>query len=361
MNPIHDQNVSHHPTYKLTEVKISDLKLALRSELDVQNLARSISVQDSIQILEFGKESAVEVSRFSDQILASMKMNNLEDLGRFLKQLGRIMDRFDRKDFEKTSEGLFSRLFKKREKMLERLFNKYQSIGKEIDQIYVQISKYQNEMIEMTSRLERLYEENYQYYMTLEKYIVAGELRVSEWKSNQLHPLELQASNGDPVASMELESLTNAINLLEQRIYDLETVKMVALQTAPQIKLLQNVNSKLVNKINSAFVTTIPIFKNGMIQAVSAKRDKLVDDSMKELDRRTKDMMIRNAQNNSRQNVEIAGITGTPSIKVETIEKCYEIIMKGLQETRSIEEENRKLRYEGQLRLLELQQSLESN
>lgn len=339
----------------LTETKVSDIKLALRKEPEIQNLARTIDERDQIQVLEFGKEPAVQISRFSDQILNNMKTSKVEDSGELLKQLGRIMDKFDAKDFQKTSGGIFGKLFKKGEKMVEKLFGKYQTMGSEIDKVYIEISKYQHEMVEGTNMLEQMYEQNYQYYLTLEKYIVAGEIKVEELKNNQLPQLEARTSAGDQLASMQLDSLKNVIELLEQRIYDLEMAKMVSLQTAPQIRLLQRGNTKLIGKINSAFVTTIPIFKNGLIQAMAAKRQKLVADSMSELDRRTNEMLLKNAQNISQQSTDIARLAGGPSIKIETIEESWNIIIKGMQETRAIEEENKRMRMEGTKRLEQLQ------
>ncbi|MBO0958257.1 toxic anion resistance protein [Neobacillus sp. MM2021_6] len=339
----------------LSETKVSDIKLALRKEPEIQNLARTIDERDQIQILEFGKEPAVQISRFSDQILSNMRTTKVEDSGELLKHLGRIMDKFDAKDFQKTSSGLFGKLFKKGEKMVEKLFGKYQTMGSEIDKVYVEISKYQHEMVDSTNMLEQMYEQNYQYYLTLEKYIVAGELKVEELKNHQLPQLEARVASGDQLASMQLDSLKNAIDLLEQRIYDLEMAKMVSLQTAPQIRLLQRGNTKLIGKINSAFVTTIPIFKNGLIQAVAAKRQKLVADSMSELDRRTNEMLLKNAQNISQQSTDIARLAGGPSIKIETIEESWNIIIKGMQETQAIEEENRRMRIEGTKRLEQLQ------
>ncbi|KON87512.1 hypothetical protein AF332_12190 [Sporosarcina globispora] len=340
---------------KLTENKVSEIKLALRQEPEVQNLARSIDERDQIQILEFGKEPAVQISRFSDQILSNMRTTKVEDSGELLKQLGKIMDKFDKKDFEKGSKGILGKLFKRGEKMIEKLFGKYQTMGAEIDKVYVEISKYQSEMVDSTTMLEQMYEQNYQYYLTLEKYAVAGQLKADDLKANQLLQLEARAAKGDQMASMQLDTLRNAIELLEQRVYDLEMAKMVALQTAPQIRLLQRGNTKLIGKINSAFVTTIPIFKNGLIQAVAAKRQKLVADSMSELDRRTNEMLVRNAQNISNQSTDIARLAGGPSIKIETIEESWNIIMKGMQETKSIEEENKRLREEGTRRLEDLQ------
>jgi uncharacterized protein YaaN involved in tellurite resistance len=344
---------------KLSETKVSELKLALRNNPEVQNLARSIDERDQIQILEFGKEPAVQISRFSDQILSNMRTTKVEDSGELLKQLGRIMDKFDKKDFEKTSGGIFGKLFKKGEKMVEKLFGKYQTMGKEIDKVYVEISKYQSEMVNSTTMLENMYEQNYQFYLDLEKYAVAGQMKADELKAHQLPQLESRAVGGDQIASMQLDTLRNAVELLEQRVYDLEMAKMVSLQTAPQIRLLQRGNTKLIGKINSAFVTTIPIFKNGLIQAMAAKRQKLVADSMSELDRRTNEMLVRNAQNISQQSVDIARLAGSPSIKIETIEESWDIIMKGMQETRSIEEENKRLREEGTKRLEQLQESFQ--
>ena len=342
-----------------SETKVSELKMALRNDPEVQKLARSIDERDQIQILEFGKEPAVQISRFSDQILSNMRTTKVEDSGELLKQLGRIMDKFDKKDFEKSSKGFFGKLFKKGENMVEKLFGKYQTMGNEIDKVYVEISKYQSEMANSTTMLERMYEENYQYYLELEKYAVAGQMKADEIKSNQLPQLETRAQEGDQIASMQLDTYRNAVELLEQRVYDLEMAKMVSLQTAPQIRLLQRGNTKLIGKINSAFVTTIPIFKNGLIQAMAAKRQKLVADSMNELDRRTNEMLIRNAQNISTQSVDIAKLAGRPSIKIETIEESWNIIMKGMQETKSIEEENKRLREEGTKRLEQLQENFQ--
>jgi uncharacterized protein YaaN involved in tellurite resistance len=345
---------------KLTETKASDIKLALRKEPEIQNLARTIDERDQIQVLEFGKEPAVQISRFSDQILSNMRTTKVEDSGELLKHLGRIMDKFDAKDFQKTSGGFFGKLFNKGEKMIEKLFGKYQTMGQEIDKVYIEISKYQHEMVDSTTMLEQMYEQNYQYYLTLEKYIVAGEIKVEDLKNTQLPQLEARAASGDQLASMQLDTLKNAIELLEQRIYDLEMAKMVSLQTAPQIRLLQRGNTKLIGKINSAFVTTIPIFKNGLIQAVAAKRQKLVADSMSELDRRTNEMLLKNAQNISQQSTDIARLAGAPSIKIETIEESWNIIIKGMQETQAIEEENKRMRIEGTKRLEQLQDNFKN-
>ena len=186
-----------------------------------------------------------------------------------------------------------------------------------------------------------------------------GRLKYEELRA-LVSGLEQRSSGGDQLAQMELDTMSNAIQSLEERVYDLEMARMVALQTAPQLRVLQRGNTKLIGKINSAFITTIPIFKNGIIQAVAAKRQKLVADSMDELDKRTNEMLLKNSQNIARQSVEIARTAGGPSIKIETIEESWSTIVKGLEETRAIEDENKRTREDGMKRIAQLQDSMKN-
>jgi len=335
----------------------SDQKAKLKRNPQVLQLVAKIDHKNQVELLEFGREPANEISAFTGKILSTIKSSSMEESSELLKQLGKIMDKFDKKDFvEKKS--LFGKMFKKGEKIIEKLFNKYQTMGGEIDKVFVEITKYENEMKKSTTTLEELYDKNFNYFMELEKYIVAGELKVNQLRQN-LPRVQQNAESGDQVALMELNTLQNAIELLDQRIYDLEMAKQVSYQSAPQIRMLQRGNTKLIGKINSAFVTTIPIFKTGLINAIAAKRQNLVAQSMSELDRRTNEMLLRNANDISKQSIDIARMSGQPSIKIETMEQTWDIIMNGMNETKAIEEENRKMREEGRLRLEALQKKYE--
>lgn len=342
----------------LTENKAEALRLQLRQDPEVQNLVRSIDTRNQTGLLEFGKEPAVEISTFADRILASMRSSSVTDSGEMLKQLGKTMDKFDKNDFDEP-KGFLGKFFKRGDKLIEKVFGKYQTLGKEIEGIHIGISKYKDEMIRSTTNMDEMYDQNYNYYMALEKYVVAGQIKAEELRA--LVPgLEQRSAGGDQLAQMELDTMNNAIQSLEERVYDLEMARMVALQTAPQLRVLQRGNTKLIGKINSAFITTIPIFKNGIIQAVAAKRQKLVADSMDELDKRTNEMLLKNSQNIARQSVEIARTAGGPSIKIETIEESWSTIVKGLEETRAIEDENKRTREDGMKRIAQLQDSMKN-
>lgn len=352
------QDMRENEMELITENKAEAMRLQLRNEPEVLDLARSIDIRNQTGLLEFGKEPAVEISQFSDRILASMRSTSVTDSGTLLKQLGKTMDQFDKNDFAEP-KGFLGKLFNRGEKMIEKIFGKYQTLGRDIEKIHIEISKYKDEMIRSTNNMDEMYQQNYQYYMALEKYVVAGQIKVEELKS-LLPGLEKRSAGGDQLAQMELDTLNNAVQSLEERVYDLEMARMVALQTAPQIRLLQRGNTKLIGKINSAFITTIPIFKNGIIQAVAAKRQKLVADSMSELDKRTNEMLLRNSQNIANQSTEIARLAGGPSIKIETIEESWNTIVKGLDETRAIEEENKKAREDGMKRIAQLQDTMKN-
>ena len=334
------------------------LKAELRNSEEVKQLMNSIDTRDQIALLEFGKEASSQISGFADRILRMTKSSSMEESSVLIRNLGKIMDKFDPKDFAED-KGIVTRIFKKGKNLMEKILAKYQTMGSEIDKIYIEIKKYESEMKTSTQTLEQLYDENYNYFFALEKYIVAAEMKAEELKSQALPPLEKRASTGDQIAGIELETMRNAVELLEQRAFDLEMARQVAFQTAPQIRMLQRGNTKLIAKINSAFVVTIPVFKNGLIQAIAAKRQKLVADSMAELDARTNEMLLKNATSVSQQSQQVARMAGGPSIKLETMEQTWSIIMQGLQETKAIEDENARNRESSRAQLQELQQKYE--
>ncbi|MEQ6354001.1 toxic anion resistance protein [Lysinibacillus sp. M3] len=335
--------------------QIAQNQLALKQDPEVHALAQKIDEKDQIAMLELGKETANGISTFSDKMLATMKTSKLEESSVLLNNLNRIMDKFDPQDFaEEQKGGFLTKLFSKGKEQLEKFLSKYDSMNKEVDVIFREVQKYEGEMKRNTIDLENLYDQNLNYFQTLSKFIAAIEVKTDEVRSS-LPALEQKAQTGDQLAAMEYETMVRAVDLLEQRRYDLEMAQQVSFQSAPQIRLMQQGNNHLIAKINSAFVTTIPIFKQGLIHAVTLKRQKLISDSMSELDRRTNEMLVKNAENISKNSVNIARAAGSPSIKIETIETTWQTIMSGIQETKQIQAETARNREEGRKRIERLQ------
>lgn len=327
----------------------------LREKPEVQQLAMKIDPKNQIAVLEFGKETASGISQFSDRMLATMRTSKLEQSSALLNNLNTIMDRFNPEDFkEDEKKGFIKRLFNKGKEKLETVLSKYDTMNKEIDIVYQEVKKYEVEMKKGTLELEEMYNQNLAYFQELSKYIAAIDVKLDDI-DQQLPILESRAHDGNQMAIMEYETIRRARELLEQRRYDLEMAQQVSFQSAPQIRLLQQGNNHLISKINSAFVVTIPIFKQGLIQAVQMKRQKLIAESMSELDRRTNEMLVRNAENISQNSVRIAEMAGSPSIKIETIENTWQTIMTGIQETQRIQQETSQNREAGRKRIEQLQ------
>lgn len=332
---------------------LSETKQALRKDPQVLQLVQKIDSKDQIAVMEFGKETADSISTFSDRILNNMKTSKLEESSDLIKNLNKIMEKFDPQDFVEHT-GLFTKIFGRGKKLFEKLFEKYETVGKDMDRILIELKKYESEMKSSTAQLETYYIENYNYFQELSKYSVAAQLKAEEL-TRLLPSIEEKAINGDQLAALELESAKNVIELLEQRSFDLEMAQQVAFQSAPQIRMMQKGNNKLVGKINSAFITTIPIFKKCLIDAIDAKRQKLVSDSMDALQDTTQELMRKNARNISQNSIDIARNAGRPVVSVEVMEETWQTIMNGIKETQQIEEDTRKSREDGRKRIEELQ------
>lgn len=338
------------------QVKMEQIRSELENSAEVKSLIKSVDVSSPNSIMEFGNGPAEEISKFADKILHSIREANIEGSSIMLKELSKLMGRFDKEEvLGETPKGFIPRMFQDSKKAIEKILNKYQTLGKEIDRIYKEIVVYKNELTKNNDMMEEMFAQNLQYYKSLEKYIIAGNVIIKRLENEELPKYQALAESGDAEANLNLQTLNNTIEMMQIRVHDLELAKVVAMQTAPQIRIIQRSNFKLVGKIHSAFVITIPIFKSGLIQAVTLKRQSIIAESMAALDKTTNELLVRNAENIKNQSIEIAKLSGNSSIKIETLENTWKTILEGIEETKKIEEENRKLREESKKRINDMQ------
>jgi len=260
------------------------------------------------------------------------------------------MDKFDIKEI-KENPGFFGKLFGNMRKQLDRILEKYHTMGEEVDKIYVQLKRYEAEIKESNRKLEEMFQVNVNYYHELVKYILAGEQGCRELEAYIAQRQKDMEMTGDNSIQFELTSLNQALMMLEQRTQDLRTAENVAMQSIPMIKTMQFSNMNLVRKINSAFIITLPVFKQSLTQAIMLKRQRIQAESMAALDEKTNEMLIRNAQNTAEQSKMAAQLSSGSSIKIETLEKTWQTIVKGIDETKQIQDNARKQRIDDQKRL----------
>ena len=321
---------------------------------EISAILSQISVHDPNTIVSFGAESANEVSKASDQVLSTMDMRVINDSGAMLETLGRIMDRFDPKDLVPERKGVLGRFFTNVQRQIEQMLTKYNTMGEEVDKVYVQLRKYEAEIYDSNKKLDNLFHANVDYYNELVKYILAGEQGVKQIEDVIVERKAQLADSQDGNLQMEINNMEQAKIMLESRVMDLRMAENVAMQSVPMLKSMKYSNLNLVRKINSAFIVTLPVFKQGLTQAIMLKRQQVQADAMKALDDRTNEMLLRNAQNVADQTKLTAQLASNSSIKIETLEKTWQTIVQGIEETRQIQIEASKKRKEDTLRLEQL-------
>lgn len=317
--------------------KKQEIIMKARQSPEVQQILRTINVEDNGSLMKFGGESAEEIARFSDGILRSLNNTKMEDAGKLIVQLDKIMDKFDIKDFEKEP-GFLAKLFNSAKNSVEAIFKKYHTMGDEVDKVFITLKQYEHEIDQNNQHLENMFNQNLDYYEQLQHYIVAGEMAVEELRTSIIPEWERKAEislNGQD--EIMVQNLHRAIDMMQQRILDLRMAENIALQSMPMIKSIQYGNYNLVRKINSAFVITLPIFKQSLANAIMLRRQSVHTKAMKALDDRTNEMLIKNANNTVLQTKLTTELASSSSIKIETLQQTWQTIMQGIEDTKKIQ------------------------
>lgn len=335
------------------------MNTALTNSPEVDAIVSQIEVNNLETIVSFGAEVAEEISKASDVVLNSMSMSQIDDSSAMLNTLAAIMDKFDIEEIKENPKH-FGKFMKNMRKQLDKILEKYHTMGGEVDKIYVQLKQYEAEIKQANSKLNTMFEANVNYYHELVKYILAGEQgcrEIEEYMAKRQADME---AGGDTSIQFELTALNQALMMLEQRTQDLRTAENVAMQSIPMIKTMEYSNMNLVRKINSAFIITLPIFKQALAQAIMLKRQRIQAEAMSALDEKTNEMLVKNARNTVEQSKLTAQLASGSSIKIETLETTWRTIVNGIEETKQIQENARRQRQDDQVRLEAIKQEFQA-
>ncbi len=333
----------------------NQLTTRLENSQEVDTLVSQIEVFNLETIVSFGSEAAEEISKCSDTVLNSMNMEQLNESSEMLNTLARIMDKFDIDEIKENPNG-FKKLFTNAKKQLDKVLAKYHTMGDEVDKIYIQLKQYESEIKQSNRKLEEMFDVNVKYYHELVKYILAGEQGIREIDAYIAQKQQELENSGDNSIQFELTGLEQAKMMLEQRTQDLRIAENVAMQSIPMLKTMEFSNMNLVRKINSAFIITLPVFKQALAQAIMLKRQKVQAEAMAALDEKTNQMLMKNAENTVAQSKLTAALASGRSIKIETLESTWHTILSGIEETKQIQENARKQRQEDQVKLDRMKQ-----
>lgn len=346
-NPIEIENI---------EKKKDSFELKLRESQEVKNIiSNEIDVYNTDSLLHLGNAPAIELSKYADGILNSVQENKLTDSGDLLNKLQSVMSEVKIDEIKKDPSFL-QKIFSNTKSIMDKIFKKYQTIGDKINGIASELCVYEKSLQNSNDDLDGFFDKNYEYYQSLTKYIVAIDMAIEELKTSLIPQYEKQFNENKSMENKELlDTLNQAKQSLEQRGYDLKLVQTVSLQTMPSIRMIQVGNYNLIRKMNSALITTLPAFKMNMIRAVSLKQQKLVTDGLQALDKATEDLITQGSKDLADQTIATAKLSNNPIISVEALEESWNNIMRGITETKKIQEEASKKREEGSKKLKELE------
>ncbi|MBR4096886.1 MAG: toxic anion resistance protein [Oscillospiraceae bacterium] len=270
--------------------------LAGTQELD--DVVSTLDVADLNTITSFGKKAAEQVAQASDAVLKNVSMAQISESNEVMNELARIMSKINIDEIQAEAKGFIGKLLGSTEKQADKIYEKYRIIGEETDKIFIRLKQYEAEIANSNRNLNRMFEANTAYYRELVKYIAAGEQGCREIEEYLNELKDEFAKTGDKMLFPEIENLENALMLLQNRTNDLKIAESIAIQSVPMIKAMELSNSNLMNKINTAFIVTLPLFNQSLSRAVSLKRQSLDNKAMAALNRRMEEEILANARDN---------------------------------------------------------------
>lgn len=330
----------------------------------VNEFAAKIDIENTNQILQYGAGTQKKMADFSDTALENVKMQDLGEIGDLITNVvGELRD-FDAQD----DGGRFFGFFKKQSSKIENLKNKYDKAEVSIEKITDSLQQHQVRLLKDSAMLDKMYEQNLNYFKELTMYILAGKKKLEETRNGKLAELKNKAMmSGLPEDAQAARDLDEKCNRFEKKLHDLELTRTIAMQTAPQIRLIQNNDTVMVEKIQTTIVNTIPLWKSQMVLALgiahsaeATQAQRQVTDITNELLRKNAEMLhtatVEIAKESERGIVDLETLQKTNADLIQTLDDVMRIQMEGRQKRQATESEMRRMEDELKRKLLEIRQ-----
>ena len=357
------ENLVNTEGAKISEEKIENsLNYDLLTEEEkraIDEFNSKIDLLDSTQVLQYGAKAQSKISQFSDSVLESVKTKNTGEVGNLLANLVGEIKSFDTDvALEGNVKGL-AKLFRGAKKQLDIITAKYSKIETNIDRIEKNLEGHKLQMLKDITIFDTMYDKNLEYFKELSLYIIAGERKLEELRNTILPELINKAKeSGEQIDAQKVQDLENMINRFEKKIYDLKTTRVIAIQMAPQIRMLQSNESELVEKIQSSITNTIPLWKNQMVLALGINNAKQALGAQKAVTDLTNDMLKKNSELLKQGSIQIAEESERAIVDIETLQKTNRDIIETLDKVIEIHENGRAKRMEAEKELENIEKEL---
>lgn len=305
-------------------------------------LAEQIDPKNHQAMILYGTQAQGKLLSFSQSMLEHVQKKDIGEVGEIIADLMKRLNEVNPDELKDEKPSFFARMFGKISNSLQEVLSKYQKTGAQIDRISVKLERSKNVLMSDIKLLEQLYETNKDYFQALNVYIAAGEIKLEEMHDKIIPALKQEAeATNDQMKFQDVKDMSQFADRLDKRLYDLKLSREITIQSAPQIRLIQNTNQALVEKIQSSIMTAIPLWKNQVAIALTLIRQRHAVEAQKQVSKTTNELLLKNAEMLKTNTIETARENERGLVDIETLKKTQESLITTLEETLRIQEEGR--------------------
>ncbi|MFS0750632.1 toxic anion resistance protein [Oceanobacillus sp. 1P07AA] len=324
-----------------------------------EHLASQIDTNNQQALVQFGTEAQSKLIQFSHEMLEHVQEKDISQVGSVLENLMKRLEQVDPSELQQEKKGIIAKVFGKFSKSVNEVISRYQKTSAQIDRISVRLERNKDILTSDNEMLDKLFQTNRDYYDALNIYIAAGELKQEEIEQELLPSLRNRADKSQSQMDVqEVNDMRQFADRLQKRTHDLRLSRQITMQSAPQIRLIQNTNQALVEKIQSSVLTAIPLWKNQVAIALTLLRQRHAMEAQKQVSKTTNDLLLKNAELLNENAVETTKENERGIIDLETLKQTQEKLMSTIEETLQIQSEGRKKRTEAEKELMGMEEEL---
>ncbi|MGX4764285.1 toxic anion resistance protein [Bacillus mojavensis] len=323
-------------------------------------LSKQIDHNNMNSIVLYGSQAQSKLLNFSHTMIDHVQKKDVGEIGEILGELMKKLEQVNPDELQTKKQGFLARMFGKVSHSLQEVLSKYQKTSVQIDRISLKLEHSKHALISDNKLLEQLYDKNKEYFSALNVYIAAGELKLDELRTKTIPELKRQAESSEhnQMAVQEVNDLIQFADRLDKRVHDLLLSRQITIQSAPQIRLIQNTNQALAEKIQSSIVTAIPLWKNQVAIALTLLRQRNAVDAQQKVSDTTNELLLKNAELLKTNTIETVKANERGLVDIDTLKKVQESLISTLEETLTIQEEGRIKRRQAEEELMMMEGDL---
>lgn len=357
LTPVQQQEISHLQSQEQADRLVD--KLPEERQAQARELAKKIDVNDSQAVISYGSTAQTKLSEFSQSMLNTVSSQDIGPIGDSLNQLMYRLNEANPDELRVGEGNIFQKMFGKVKQSIYEITTKYQKIGAQIDKIATKLNVEKDGLLRDNQMLETLYNKNKDYFDALNIYIAAAELKVEEMKLTTIPEATAKAqSTGDQMDVQIVNDYTQFLDRLDKRTHDLKLARQITIQQAPQIRLIQNTNQALAEKIQASINTAIPLWKNQVAIALTLLRQKDAATAQRQVSETTNDLLKKNSEMLKISTIETAKENERGIVDLETLQQTQNDLVETLEETLRIQKEGRERRQMAEIEIGHMENDL---